>query len=162
MISKKVVIFGCAGLLLVGIAVLAALALFVAHVSKDLEGVTLTVKAPEEVKVGDTMELVVTVKNERVGKEVKLADVDISDEYLAGFTVSSSTPNYKTTIHIPIDNSQSFTFDINLPPGKETNIVFTLRAIKEGVYRGDVDASEGMLFVTALAQTVVKEKDSNP
>ena len=34
----------------------------------------------------------------------------------------------------------------------------TLRAEKVGIYRGDVDVCEGTQFITAMAQTVVKEK----
>jgi hypothetical protein len=156
--AKKALVIGCGAFALIAILVVAGLLLFVNHVSKDLEGVALTVNGPTDVAIGQTFDLEIVVKNERSGKVLRLSDVDIADEYLAGFTVSTVKPRPKSNTHVPIDNSRSFTFDVSIPPGTSQSFIYTLRAEKAGMYRGDVDVCEGMQFITGMAQTVVKEK----
>jgi len=86
-----------------------------------------------------------------------LSDVDIAEDYLAGFTVSSVSPTPKSNKHVPIDNSRSFTFGVQIPPRTAKSFKFKLRAEKPGIFRGDLDICEGARFTTEMAQTVVKE-----
>jgi hypothetical protein len=155
MITKKTLKFGCAALTLI----LVAAGLFVAYVAKDVEGVAVTINAPTDVVVGQTFDFEVVVKNERSGKVLGLSDVDIAEEYLAGFTVASIEPTPKSNMHVPIDNSRSFTFDVPVSAGASQSIIFKLRAEKAGIYRGDVDVCEGLRFITGMAQTVVKKRN---
>lgn len=157
--TKKALIIGCGAVTLIAISVVAGVVLFVTHVSKDLAGVAITVNGPTDVVVGQTFHLEIIVKNERSGKVLRLSDVDIAEEYLAGFTVSTVKPTPKSNIHVPIDNSRSFTFAVSVSPGTSQSFVFTLRAEKAGVFRGDVDVCEGLQFISGMAQTVVKEKE---
>jgi len=60
---------------------------------------------------------------------------------------------------VPIDDSRSFTFDVPVSAGTSRSFIFTLRAEKPGIYRGDVDVCEGTQIITEMAQTVVKEKE---
>jgi hypothetical protein len=156
--TKKALIIGCGALALIVIALVIGVVLFVTHVSKDLEGVAVTVNGPTDVVVGQTFDLEIIVKNDRSGKVLQLSDVDIAEEYLAGFTVSSVKPTPKSNTHVPIDNSRSFTFAVSISPGTSQSFIYTLRAEKAGIYRGDVDVCEGVQFITGMAQTVVKEK----
>lgn len=139
------------------ILVIGAFALFVAHVSEDIEAASIWVEGPSNVTVGQTFELKVTVGNAREGKPLSLADIDISDAYLNGFTVGLVQPKPKSSMHIPIDNSWSFTFEDKIPPGESRLYTFQLKAQTPGIYRGDVDAWEGMRFITGMAQTMVSE-----
>lgn len=157
--TKNVLITGCAVLGVMAIAVCGGSVLFVAHFVSDVEGVAVTVNGPMDVVIGQTFDLDVIVKNDRSGQLLSVSDVDISDEYLAGFTVSSVKPTPKSSTHVPIENSQSFTFDVSVPPGESMTFTYTLRAEKAGIYRGDVDVCEGMQFITGMAQTVVSEKE---
>jgi hypothetical protein len=93
------------------------------------------------------------------GEILKVSDVDIADEYMDGFIVSSVEPKHKSSTHLPVDDSQSFTFDASIPPGDSLVFAFTLLAIKAGVFRGDVDICEGSRFITHYAQISVKAKD---
>ena len=156
--TKKAILLGCGTVTLLGILAIAGLVMFVSHVAKDVEGVGVTISSPTDVSVGDTFKLEVTVKNERQGKVLELSDIDIADEYFNAFTVVSVTPTPKSDMHVPIDNSRSYTFDRKIQPGKTQVFTWELRAEKEGIFRGDVDICEGMQFVTKMAQTVVKEK----
>jgi hypothetical protein len=156
--SKKAIFWGCgiaAGVCLIGVA---AVVLFVAYIAQDVHGAGISVDGPTDVVVGETFKLTVTVTNERPRKVLALSDIDIAEEYLEGFTVSTIDPKPKSTQHVPIDNSRSFTFGISIPPRESRDFTFTLRAEKTGLYRGDVDMCEGARFTTGMAQTNVKEK----
>src|SRR5687768_15258267 len=102
--------------------------------------------------------LEVLVRNERPKEALKVDDIDIADDYLNGFIVVSTEPRHKSTMHVPIDNSQSFTFGQAIQPGQSNRFIFNLRAVKTGLFRGDVDVTQGMQFVTEMAQTLVKEE----
>jgi hypothetical protein len=156
--KKKAVLLGCGAITLIAVAIVVVIVLFVAHVSKDVEGVAVTINGTTDVTVGQTFDLEVVVKNERSGKALALSDVDLSDEYLAGFTVAKVTPAAKSSTHVPIARSQSFTFDMKIPAGASQTFVFTLRAEKAGIYRGDLDVWEGSQSITSMAQTVVKNE----
>lgn len=157
--NKKVWAIGCGTVFLLTVAVVVAIILFFNHVSKDVEQVAVVVNGPSDVVVGQTFDLEVVVTNQRPNKVLKLSDIDIAEVYLAGFTVSSINPPAKSNMHVPIDNSRSFTFDVPIAAGASEKFIFTLRAEKAGIYRGDLDVCEGMRFVTTMAQTVVKEKE---
>ena len=154
---RKIIVWGCGSALVLLALIAIAVGLLLNHVMKDAQGVSVHVAVPTEVYVDDTFDLEVTVVNDRK-KNLKVDDIDLDDEYLAGFLVVSTEPKHKSTAHVPIDNSQSFTFNRELRPGQTNRFVFKLRAIKAGVFRGDVDVAEGLQFVTELAQTIVKEK----
>src|SRR5947207_2793600 len=97
MIAKKAIALGCGLASLAGILAIIAVVLFFVHVSKDVEGAGVEVNGPsEDVSMGQTFDLIVTVTNERPSKVLKLSDVDISEDYLAGFTVSSVSPKAKS------------------------------------------------------------------
>jgi len=157
--AKKAFLLGCGGALAIALIAGILLVAFVWHVAEDTEGISVEVVAPDEVKVGDTFDLTIIVKNERTGKNLKVDDLDLSDEYLAGFLVAETKPKHKSTTHVPIDNSQSFTFGATLKPQETNHFVFSLKAHRAGLFRGDVDVTEGLRFVSALLQTVVKEKE---
>jgi hypothetical protein len=157
--AKKALLIGCGSLLLLTLATLIAVVLFLNNVSKDVEQVAVTVNSPADVVVGQTFDLEVIVKNQRSNKVLRLSDIDIAEIYLAGFTVSSTRPTAKSNMHVPISNSRSYTFDVPIAAGATETFIFTLRAEKPGIHRGDVDVCEGMRSITGMAQTVVKEKE---
>jgi hypothetical protein len=140
------------------LAIVAGGGLLVAYIAQDVEGVSIALNSPTDVVVGQSFDLEVVVKNERSGAVLQLSDVDIAEEYLDGFTISTIKPTPKSSTHVPLDNSRSFTFDVAIPAGETRSFIFKLRAEKPGIYRGDVDACEGARFITGMAQTVVKEK----
>ena len=157
--SKKTIAWGCGITALVCLAGIAAVVLFFAYVVQDVKGVGVYIDGPTDVVVGQTFALSVTVTNERPRKVLALSDIDIAEDYLAGFTVSTIDPRPKSNTHVPFDNSRSFTFGVQIPPRTSKTFTFTLRAEKPGLYRGDVDVCEGARFITGMAQTSVKEKE---
>ena len=155
--TKKVVLIGCGAAFAFFAVCVIAVVVFVMHVSKDVEGVALSIDSPLDVAVGETFVMKVVVENQRA-ETFEVGDIDISDDYLSGFSVISVTPAPKEEQHVPIDNSQSYTFGVEVPPGETKEFKFELRAETEGVFRGDVDLCEGMRFKTITAQTAVKAK----
>lgn len=159
MASKKALAWGCGITGGAAVLVIAAVILFFAYASQDVKGVGVSVEGPTDAIVGQTFELNVVVTNERPRAALGLTDVDIAERYLAGFTVARIDPKPKSSMHVPLDNSRSFTFDVRVPPHDSRTFKFTLRAEKPGIYRGDVDVCEGVRFITGMAQTAVKEKE---
>ncbi|MBI3097370.1 MAG: hypothetical protein HYY93_03860 [Planctomycetes bacterium] len=159
MTTQKTVLIILAVVAAVIVTAVAAAVLFFVHVSQDVEGVGVDVKSPATVTVGDTFDLVVTVRNTRTGKDLTVSDVDIGESFLAGFTISSVNPEPKSSMRVPIEGGQSFTFDARIPAGGSRSFTFRLQAEGAGIYRGDVDVCEGLRFVTRMAQTVVEEKE---
>ena len=156
--GEKVALIGCGVVFLVFALSVVAVVVFIMHVSKEVEGAGLSVESPLDVAVGETFVLTVVVENQRAGEALEVGDIDISEEYLGGFSVLSVEPKPKEEQHVPIDNSQSYTFGIEVPSGETREFKFKLRAEREGVFRGDVDLCEGMRFKTVVAQTAVKGK----
>lgn len=105
MMKAKGVILGCGGLILLVFLLIVGGVVFMGYLAKDVEGVAATINSPAEVMVGESFDLEVVVRNERSGKVLRLSDVDIADEYLAGFTISSVKPKPKSEMHVPIDNA---------------------------------------------------------
>ncbi len=161
MTGKKACLLGCAAALLVVIGVVAVIIGLLVYVSQDVEGVAVSVQAPLDVRVGETFDLAVQVTNQRSGKVLKLSDIDVADEYLAGFTVLATEPAYKSSMHVPIDNSQRFTFATPISAGETQVFVFSLRAEKSGIFRGDIDICEGARFISTMAQTRVTAESGN-
>ena len=94
--SKKTIAWGCGIAALVCIVGIAAVVLFFVYVSQDVKEAGVSVDGPADVVVGQVFELNVTVTNERPRKVLALSDIDIAENYLAGFTVSS----YRTKTEI--------------------------------------------------------------
>lgn len=156
--TNKTVLWGLVSLIFLGLSMVFGIAFFGAHLMKDLDGARIEIKSPLDVNVQQTFNLEITVHNQRPSKALQLTDLDLSEDYLNGFTVLEVTPSPKSNIRIPLENTRSYTFDIPISPGKSQSFVYTLRAEKEGIFRGDVDACEDLQFITEQAQTVVKKK----
>jgi hypothetical protein len=155
---KKVIAWGCGITALALVAGIAAVVLFFVYASQDPADVHVSVNGPTDVEVGQTFELTVVVTNDRPAEVLSLSDIDIAEDYLAGFTVSAIEPRPKSNMHVPLADNRSFTFGVEIAPGASRTFKFKLRAEKPGLYRGDVDVCEGVRFITDMAQTFVKEK----
>ncbi|GMV92197.1 MAG: hypothetical protein AMXMBFR82_19750 [Candidatus Hydrogenedentota bacterium] len=83
--AGKAIAIGCLAVALVALMGMLVLGAFLYHVAQDPEGIAIAVDAPLEVALDETFPLVVTVTNTREGQPVTIDDVDIADEYLAGF-----------------------------------------------------------------------------
>lgn len=157
--TKQGVLIGCAGVALVFLVLIVSVAVWFRHVAQDPEGVAVSLEGPQAVAKGEEFALTVVVKNEREQDPFDLTDIDIAEEYLEGFFILGTDPAAKSSMHVPIDNSRSFSFNTPIPPRESRRFSFRLRATMVGVFRGDVDVCEGSRFLTAFAQTLVAEPE---
>lgn len=157
MSTKKAIALGCGAAALVAVIVVGIIIGWFIYVTQDVKGVSVSIDSPLDVKVGEPFDLTVHVENVRDKRVLTVSDIDISDDYLEGFVVISTEPVSRSSMHVPIDNSMSYTFDSSVPAGATRSFVFTLRAEQAGIFRGDVDVCEGQRFITVTAQTVVKD-----
>jgi hypothetical protein len=156
--NKEILLIGCGIVVLISVILVGLFLGWIVYVSQDVKGVSISINVPLEVIVGNTFEMVVNVKNERGKKALALSDIDLGEEYLAGFVVVSTEPPATSSMRIPFVGGMSYTFDVSIPAGEVRSFAFTLRAEQTGIYRGDVDICEGSRFATSTAQTVVKDE----
>jgi len=156
--TKKALLLGCGGVAFLGLVSASAIGFFLYHVSQDVEGLGIAVKQPDEVTIGQSFDLEIVVRNDRSKKPLQMTDIDLAEEYLEGFMVSSVVPAYKSSAHVPLDNKRSYTFNLSIPAGESRTFVFKMRARKAGLFRGDADVCEGLQFRTDVLQTEVHEK----
>lgn len=102
---------------------------------KDID---VDVQAPPVVKSGDEFVITATIDNHAAVTQ-KLVSLDIGDEYLKGIAIVSMEPNYKDTMHVPIDDTRSFVFDLPVEPGKQLRILLHAKAVGTGDHNSQID-----------------------
>jgi len=102
------------------------------------EDVQLFAEAPSAVRKGERFEIFARVINMASETQV-LIDLDVADEYLEGVVIESSRPMFWDAYHVPVDDTISYSYDIDIAPGEEVWVVFEAYAAKVGDYAGDID-----------------------
>lgn len=135
---------------------LAALAVALAGCA-DPENVEIAVEAPALVKKGQKFEVKARVKN-TASETQRLVSLDIGDKYLAGVKIEAAQPPYSESMHIPLDNSMSYTFELELQPNEERVVTFQAVALKPGDFRDEVDfcINSPISFLSQQVRTVVE------
>lgn len=158
MSGRQILIVGCLTVFILGILASVIAAYFVYNWMKDPEDVTVTISAPEEVLLKEPMDLIVQIENTRSHKTFKLTDIDVAEDFLEAFLVVSTTQEARSNTNVPFENTRSFHFNEDIPAGESREYTFTLRPLKSGIHRGDIDICEGMNFLTEMAQVYVLEE----
>ena len=110
---------------------------------------------PMEVQTGATFTLTITTTNSH-NQPVTLDSIDIDDSFLAGFQVVTIVPEPGDTSHLQLLNQRSWVFDKAVAPGGTLSVTFTLKAIADGHFTGDVDVcNPAQDFKTFLADVLV-------
>ncbi len=151
------VIIGCTVVLGLGILAVALGVGGLMYLGRTPEAVSVSVEAPSEAAVGEVVDLKVNIKNVS-RKSVTIGDVDLQESFLNGFTVVSADPTPKSSTRVPLVNSRSHTFDLAIPPGETRTVRFRLKAVAEGVHRGDLDVYVGLSPKTTVVEMVVRER----
>jgi hypothetical protein len=100
--------------------------------------VEINIEMPVSVNVDQEFKIVLTVRNTGSSPQT-LVDVDIADEYLEGVVVRAIEPAFKDAMHVPFDNTQSYSMDVLLPPAQEVSVTISAYAAHGGDYAGDID-----------------------
>jgi hypothetical protein len=100
--------------------------------------VELFVDAPATVQEGQDFTIVVRVKNTAPETQT-FVDLDIADEYLEGIVIKSTQPAFSDAMHVPIDNTVSYSLGLPVPAGKEVKVTLRAAAVRSGDFSGDFD-----------------------
>jgi hypothetical protein len=121
---------------------------------KDID---VDLQAPPTAKMGQEFVITATVDNHAATAQ-KLVSLDIGDKYLAGVAILATEPNYKDTMHVPIDNTRSYIFDLPVKPGQKAQILLHARAVKTGDFDSQVDfcINSNSSFLSRSLRTTVE------
>jgi len=97
-----------------------------------------TVDVPGQLSTGDIFEVTVTVYN-TAPQEQTLYSLDLADEFMAGVNVLGSDPPYTSSMHVPVDNTESYEYMQPIPSGGSTTVVLNMMATSAGYWSGDID-----------------------
>ncbi len=106
--------------------------------AKEPTEVDVMVEAPLEVQQGERFTVVARVRD-LSGERRELVDLDVADSYLAGIVIESSDPPFSDAMHVPVDNSLSYSFDLGIEGGGEVVVTFYAYAAHAGDHQGDID-----------------------
>lgn len=100
--------------------------------------VQLFVDAPATVPEGQEFTIVVRVKNTAPETQT-FVDLDIADAYLEGIVIKSTQPAFSDAMHVPIDNTVSYSLGLPVAAGKEVKVTLHAAAVRSGDFSGDFD-----------------------
>lgn len=100
------------------------------------------VQAPAMARKGEPFEVVVTVNNSAAEPQV-LESIDIDDAWLAGITLTGSSPPYGGAMHVPIDDTWSYSYQETIPAGGSLTVRLQATGVQAGTWRGEVDVCVG-------------------
>jgi hypothetical protein len=107
-------------------------------ISSSVDDFSATVSMPGQVSSGETFEITITVYNSAPQTQT-LYSLDLADEFMAGTDVVGSDPPYSSTMHVPIDNTESYEYMTPIPSGGSTTVTLTMLATTPGTWEGEVD-----------------------
>jgi len=100
--------------------------------------VQVSVDAPPTVRKGQRFTVTARARNQGATRHT-LVDLDVADSYLKGIVIERAEPPFIDTMHVPIDNSMSYTFNQPIDPGSERVVLFHAFAAHAGDHAGDID-----------------------
>jgi hypothetical protein len=160
MSAGKKILIGLLSLVAIGIIIIIAVFGFVLYAGQDPKNVAVSLEGPHTVKIKEDFTITVVVQNQRKEDDLHMTDVDVAEEYIQGFLILDTDPKPKSSMHVPVDNKRSYTFDQVIKAGETARFEFHLRPKKAGLYQGEIDVCEGVRFLTAQVQTLVEEEPS--
>ena len=147
----KQFVVGClaiSAVLFIGLVVLIYFVLI-----RELPTLEASIATPASVAVNSTFDAVVTAENTH-SDQIVLDSIDVEAVFLEGFQVVSVSPKPSETYSI--FGYRTWEFDQAVEPGEKVEVTFTLRAVQQGHYTGDVDVcNPNQDFQTVFADVMV-------
>jgi hypothetical protein len=103
----------------------------------EAPSVFIWVSVPREVPVSNSLTIRVVIRNRREHEPFLLEDVEISDRYLDGFELDTSTPQPYEIDHS--DGALTLNFELQVGAQRSEEILIKLRATAVGMFSGDMD-----------------------
>ena len=128
--------------------------MFMAQEPEDIE---VMVDTPLNVVQGESFVIGVRVTN-TADHEQTLYSLDIADAYLDGIAITGSDPPYSTSDHIPIDNTWSYTYMLDIAPMQTVQVQLAAQALSPGDYNGEMDVciNSEVQFLSYQVRTYVE------
>ncbi|NOY26699.1 MAG: hypothetical protein GXP62_12565, partial [Oligoflexia bacterium] len=113
---------------------LAAVSLACGGLFSSTDDFSAVVDAPALVSKGQPFQVQVVIHNAADHPQV-LDSLDIGDDWLAGVTVTGTTPPYSDASHIPLDGSWSYGFQEGIPAGGSLTVTLNATGVQTGSFR---------------------------
>lgn len=153
-VDMKKLAIGCLGISLTGAMAIAIVGYFL--FIRELPVLDASISVPWIVKLDSTLTLDVTGTNNHTDSIV-FDSVDIEDSFLDGFQILDIDPEPDDTDHI--FDWRTWNFGYRVLPGESRTIRFTMKAVQEGHFSGDVDVcNPNQDFATVIADVVVRKE----
>lgn len=127
----------------------------------NTDNAEINVDAPIQVSEGDDVEIRVTIANTS-SETLEVSSVDISMNYLNGFTIAQTSPSYSDSSQfdsLGVDETyQSYYFHRQVLPGESLDIIFYVKAVLVGDFSGNLDVCIDSDYncATNIIRTLVK------
>jgi hypothetical protein len=121
------------------------------------QDVDVVVEAPTSVEHGERFTIRARIRNTAPHPQ-HLVDLDVADEYLAGIAIEKTEPPFKQAMHVPVDDTVSYHFELEVPSGEERVVLLHAYAAHPGDWAGDFDfcVNSAYQFVSTRARTIVR------
>jgi hypothetical protein len=111
------------------------------------------------VKVQNDEEFIITalLKNS-ADKSQELVSIDVGDNYLKGIAILKTEPSYLESMHVPIDNSVSYSIRKVIAAGDSVVVKLYCKAVSTGDFSDDIDfcINSEFNFIGKVARTIVE------
>lgn len=105
---------------------------------------------PKSVKLNSNVILKVEIQNLRTNKSFDVESIDLGANLGQGFELRKVTPKPIELDTVLGEMTAEYKFSV--APGQTKQVIFEFVAVKEGVYKGDIDVWEGDNMLTRAAQ----------
>ncbi len=155
--NKKLLLFGCGIPIALAGLILAALIIAIIYSAQDPPDISFTIESPNTVVVGEEFTITFVIQNDRASDSFELTTLDLLESYLDKFLILNNRPTPTSSMTIPLFETRSFDYGIEVAAGDELRVMLDLKATEAGMFRGDVTITEGIRSLSSFVQTQVVE-----
>ena len=122
------------------------------------ENISADIDCPLHVTKGEEFTFEIRITNTSSDTQL-LYNIDIWDEYMESISIIETEPAFIDTYHIPIDNTQSFEFQKEIPPHGTLTLNFYAVGHQTGEYSSylDICINSASSFVSYPIITIVDD-----
>ena len=109
-------------------------------------------------------EFITEVKITNTSNDIqKLFSIDVGDDYLKGISLVKTEPNFTESMHVPLDNSVSYSFKKEIGPRESITIDLHWKATSQGEFMDEIDfcINSDFNFTSKYVNSVVGDTIGN-
>lgn len=125
----------------------------------SIEGIEINIDVPAVVKENEEFITQVTITN-ALDDPQTLVSIDVGDDYLGGISLVKTEPPFTESMHVPIDNSVSYSFRKEIGAQQSITIDLYWQATSEGEFSDYIDfcINSEINFIERYVSTIVKNE----